>query len=81
MSSNRVFQHARDVAVEKLLPHEIRQNEIASGYPTNDDLNFLDIFYPGNSDRLGGNWTFSTPTLFTTVAPEAQKPRLPIPVQ
>jgi hypothetical protein len=41
---------------------EILKNKIASGCPTNDSLSFLDILYPKNFDRLGGNWTFSTAT-------------------
>jgi len=52
------------VAVEKIPFREIRKNKIASGCPTNDSLSFLDILYPQNFDRLGGNWIFSTPTRY-----------------
>jgi hypothetical protein len=50
------------VGVEKLPSPEIRKNKIALGCPTNDVLDFLDILYPPNFARLGGNWSFSTAT-------------------
>jgi hypothetical protein len=61
-----LFQHPR-VAVEKLLAVKITKNKIASGCPTNDFLNFLDILYP----QILAIWEepvlFQQPRLFSTV--------------
>jgi hypothetical protein len=54
------------VAVAKLLPVKFTKIKLRQDALQTTILNFLDIFYPGNSDRLGGIWTFSTPTLHFT---------------
>ena len=48
--------------VEKSPSPEIGKNKLALGCPTNDFLNFQDIFYPEDFGCLGGNWSFSTAT-------------------
>jgi hypothetical protein len=57
------------VAVEKLLSAKFAKTKLRQDSPTNDSLSFLDIFHPPSFDRLGGNWTFSTPTLYFTNNP------------
>jgi hypothetical protein len=50
------------VGVEKLLSAKFAKTKLRQDALQTTSLSFLDIFYPPNFDRLGGNWTFSTPT-------------------
>ena len=50
------------MAVEKLLSAKFAKTKLRQDALQTDSLSFLDILYPQNFDRLGGNWTFSTPT-------------------
>jgi hypothetical protein len=67
---NRQFthRHANDwierygpVGVEKVKLRKMLKKTFAECLK-NDDLNFLDIFYPQIVTRFERNWTFSTPT-------------------